>query len=147
MSRTKRTYATQLAQEQLRADNRQIVSKEEYDALCELRDGAHTEALIKLTRMEGRFADLLGVNSEQLARLQRSTLELDGLRTNLRRMEDRDKLMSARVAKLEADLTEAKKLETENAALKEQVAALNARVESSYPARFSTPQPAIGGGK
>lgn len=140
-------YETKKLQEQLRAKNRTIVDKEEYAALVALRDGAHEELKIKMTHMQDRFADLLGVNAEQLARLQRASLETDGLRTNLKRLEDRDRLLTDRVTKLEVELAHARGVADENAKLKAELEQVRARIESAYPARFSTPQPAFGGSK
>lgn len=137
----KRTYETQKMQAQLRADNRQIVHKEEYDALCELRDGAHEALKLKMLKLHNNYQDLQAVNSEQLNRLTRMMLEVEHLKTHVSRVEDREKFIAARAVTLEGKVAELPVIKAENEALKAELEEIRMRLESAYPARFSTPPP------
>lgn len=115
-----------------------LVDREEYNALCALRDEVHEEVKAKARLLNHRNNELTAVNSEQLSRLTRQYMELDHLRACLLRVEDRDRLLTARVMLLEQQAAEAGKLQIENTELKQALTEIRGRVTNAYPAMNQT---------
>jgi len=127
----------QKAQAQARADRRVIVDREEYAALCALRDGAHEDLKLTNIRLSNRYDELLAVNREQLNRITRQNLELEHLRASLLRLEGRERQhpeSEARIAELTMRCADYGKLQQE---LEE----ARMRLSAAYPVKFETPQP------
>ena len=90
----------QRAEADARALTKITVDREEYDALCTLRDGEHAALSAKLTQLAARQQDLLAINSEQRERLVRAVLELDHLRQAAERHSAREGVLEARIGAL-----------------------------------------------
>lgn len=140
----------QKAQSVARASRRITVDREEYHALCALRDGVHEELRGQYAHLDARHRDLVRTNHEQLSRLTKLSLEYEHLRVCLTRVEQREALVTARAAALEPQVSEAKNALADAqgtiARLTRELEEVRARLATGY-VPFGTPQPAFGGGK
>jgi len=59
------------------------VDRDEYEALCALRDHAHEKLKVDIMQLRENYGRVVAVNSEQLARLQSQDLALTHLRERL----------------------------------------------------------------
>ncbi len=133
-----------MARKKMPDEERVSVDRTEYQALTMLRDGAHEDLKLKHLALQNRYDEVIQVNKDQVNRLTRNMLEVEHARANMQRLEDRDRLLTDRVAKLEAELAVAKSGAASAESLQKQVADLTTRVSAAYPARFDIQQPAIG---
>lgn len=77
------------------------VDKEEYEALCELRDGAHDKLRILYSRAQAAYADVRGTCVSQADRLARQDLELKYARETRQIAEEQNVKLRLRVEALE----------------------------------------------
>ncbi len=117
------------------------MDREEYMALCALRDGAYEDAKLAYLALKNRYDGLLVVNSEQLDRLTKLTFEAVHLRTGITCTEDKDRVLTARVKHLEDELIAAKAATTAAEATCAEQVKINQALETLLPMRTNIQQP------
>ena len=78
------------------------VDREEYEALCDLRDEAHVRLQLQKIEVDEQFKTCLAINRDQCARLNLQDLQLADLRIKLTDMAGRAITAEARADKAEA---------------------------------------------
>ncbi len=122
------------------------MDRDEYAALCALRDGVHEDLKLKLLALQSRYAGLIEVNSEQTARLARLTIETEHLRTRTAAAEKRSREAAARMDFMVIENASAKTAISEKDAANAELARINQHLEALLPARSGVQQPAFAKG-
>lgn len=75
------------------------VDRTEYEALCDLRDGAHEKLKLECARLRENFDACTEVNRSQVTRLSTQSIELDELRAKVEALTRENARLNSEVEK------------------------------------------------